>query len=86
MKLAPNSKKLSCSGKIGWKNPSEPVFIYSCTSARMRLTGKILRIFVKNRSIYEEGYLGYILDGSQSALTLPKKGEAVLGLPVERAE
>lgn len=42
--------------------------------------------FVKNRSIYEEGYLGYILDGSQLALTLPKKGEAVLGLPVESAE
>ena len=83
MKIKPDHRKLSYSGRIDWTNPEEPVFVFPCTSVGMRFTGGTLRIQVRNCSAYWDNYLGCILDGRQSALKLPREGTAVLEIPVE---
>lgn len=82
MKILPDNEKLSYSGRIDWSNPLAPVFVYSCTSVGMRFTGNVLKIRVRNHCAYWDNYLGYILDGRQSALALPKDGEAIFSLEV----
>ncbi len=86
MKIRPDDEKLSYSGRIDWRCPKEPVFVFPCTSVCMRFTGNMLKIHVKNRQAYWDNYLGCILDGRQTALLLPKDGGAVLEIPVEQTE
>lgn len=83
MKIQPDNGKLSYSGRIDWRNPKEPVFVYPCTSVGMRFTGNVLKVHVRNKSAYWDNYLGCILDGRQSALLLPKEGTAFLEIEVE---
>ncbi len=83
MKIQPDNEKLSYSGRIDWSNPQEPVFVYPCTSVRMRFTGNELKVFVRNKSAYWDNYLGCILDGRQSAFALPKEGIACVKVEVE---
>lgn len=83
MKIRPDHRNLSYSGRIDWTNPEEPVFVFPCTSVGMRFTGGTLRIQVRNCSAYWDNYLGCILDGRQLALKLPREGTAVLEIPVE---
>ena len=59
-----------------------PVFVFPCTFVRMRFTGEMLKIYVKNKKAYWENYLGCILDGEQTKLLLPDDGEGVLEIPV----
>ena len=86
MKIRPDDEKLSYSGRIDWRCPKEPVFVFPCTSVCMRFTGNMLKIHVKNRQAYWDNYLGCILDGRQTALLLPKDGGAVLEIPVEQTK
>ena len=86
MKIKPDDEKLFYSGRIDWRCPKEPVFVFPCTSVCMRFTGNMLKIHVKNRQAYWDNYLGCILDGKQTALLLPKDGEAVFEIPVEQTE
>lgn len=83
MKIQPSNEKLSYSGRIDWSNPEEPIFVYPCTSVGLRFTGNALKVSVKNRCAYWDNYLGYILDGKQSALLLPKEGTATFDIPME---
>ena len=83
MEIKPTNKKLSYTGRIGWSNPEEPVFVYPCTSVGMRFTGNVLKIHVRNKCAYWDNYLGYILDGRQSVLALPKDGTAVFEIEVK---
>lgn len=83
MKIQPDNEKLSYSGRIDWSNPQEPVFVYPCTSVRMRFTGNELKVFVRNKSAYWDNYLGCILDGRQSAFSLPKEGIACVKVEVQ---
>lgn len=86
MKIEPNHDKLSYSGRIDWRNPKEPVFVFPCTSVEMRFTGKRIRVYVKNHCAYWDNYLGYILDGKQSSFLLPKVGTAMLEIEAEQSE
>ena len=83
MTIDANHEKLQYSGRIDWSNPKEPVFVYPCTSLRMRFTGSILKIHVRNKNAYWENFLGCIIDEKQVSLALPQNGDVVLTIPVE---
>lgn len=83
MRIEANNEKLQYCGRIDWSNPKEPIFVYPCTSLRMRFTGNILKIHVRNRNAYWDNFLGCVIDGKQLSLALPKKGEIVLDIPVD---
>lgn len=86
MKILPDNEKLMYTGRIDWSNPQKPVWVYPCTSVKMRFTGNELKVYVKNKKAYWNNSLGYILDGVQSRLNLPDDGETVLNVPVEASE
>lgn len=86
MRVLPDHEKLIYSGRIDWSDPKAPVFVFPCTSVGMRFTGNILKIQVMNKNAYWDHYLGCILDGVQSAVLLPKTGEADLEIPVTPSE
>ena len=85
MKIYPDCDKLQYTGRIDWTDPREPVFVFPCTSVKMRFTGKQLKMRVRNRKAYWGNYLGCVIDGEQSSIRLPEDGEAVLELPVKAA-
>jgi len=86
MKIWPDDRKLVFSGRIDWSNPREPVFVYPCTSVRFRFTGNALTVYVRNHNAYWSNYLGCILDGEQTALKLPREGEAALKVEVKQTQ
>ena len=86
MIILADHKKLIYSGRIDWSNPLEPIFVFPCTFVKMKFTGNVLKVHVKNRNAYWNNYLGVILDGKQSSVLLPKDGEALLDIPVKGAE
>lgn len=83
MRIQANHEKLVYSGRIDFRCPEAPVFVYPCTSVAMRFTGDCLKIFVENRHAYWDNYLGCILDGKQTAFKLPEEGATVLEIAVE---
>ena len=83
MRIMPGNGKLQYSGRIDWADRNAPVFIFPCTSVRMRFTGDTLKVYVKNKRAYWDNYLGCILDGEQTKLRLPDEGEAVIGIKVK---
>ena len=86
MKILADNKKLIYSGRIDWKNPEAPVFVFPCTFVKMKFTGDILKIHVKNHNAFWNNYMGVILDGKQSSVLLPKEGNATFEIPVEPTE
>ena len=86
MTILADHKKLIYSGRIDWSNPLEPIFVFPCTFVKMKFTGNVLKVHVKNRNAYWNNYLGVILDGEQSCVLLPKDGEALLDIPVKESE
>jgi hypothetical protein len=86
MRIDADDKRLQYCGRIDWSNGKEPIFVYPCTSLRVRFTGNMLKLHVKNQNGYWDNYLGCMVDGNQSALMLPKEGEAVLEIPVNEKE
>ena len=81
MTILADHKKLIYSGRIDWSNPLEPIFVFPCTFVKMKFTGNVLKVHVKNRNAYWNNYLGVLLDGEQSSVLLPKDGEALLDIP-----
>lgn len=86
MRIMPDNGKVSYSGRIDWRNPEEPVFVYPCTSARIRFTGNNLRICVRNKSAYWDNYLGCIADGEQYSILLPGNGTASFDIVLQPSE
>lgn len=72
--------KLQYSGRMDDTDPKAPVFVFPCTSVRIRFTGPVLKAHVQNFGAYWDNYLGCILDGQQAAYRLPREGSAVLEL------
>lgn len=52
MRINPDNKKIRYSGRIDWRNPKEPIWVYPCTSAEFKFTGRYLKIFLKNKNEY----------------------------------
>lgn len=86
MRIEADHEKLQYCGRIDWTNPKEPIFVYPCTSVGMRFTGNVLKIHVKNRNAYWDNFLGCVIDGEQMPLALPKEGEVILNVPMEKNE
>ena len=63
MTISADHKKLIYSGRIDWSNPLEPIFVFPCTFVKMKFTGNVLKVHVKNRNAYWNNYLGVLLDG-----------------------
>lgn len=82
MRIGPQHKYLQYSGRIGWTDENAPVFVFPCTTVRMRFTGDTLKVHVKNKRTYWENYLGCILDGVQMKLRLPEDGETVIDIDI----
>lgn len=83
MKIPANHRYLQYTGRIGRDETGAPVFIYPCTSVRLRFTGDILRVHIKNQRLYWKNSLGCMIDDSQIRLNLPEGGRAVLEVPVK---
>ncbi len=83
MKIFADNKKLSYTGRIDWKNPKAPVFVFPCTSVQMNFTGNQLSVCLENQNVYWNNYMGYILDGEQQVLALPKKGTVQFDITVK---
>ncbi len=86
MRIQADHECFTYCGRIDWSNPKAPVFIYPCTSVQMRFTGNVLKIYIKNNNEYWNNYLGYILDGKQGSILLPKEGEALFEIEVEQSD
>lgn len=86
MQVEPNHKNLLYSGRIDFTNPQEPVFVFPCTNVSMRFTGRKLSISVKNKQVYWDNYLGYLVDGKQSAFRLPQNGSVTFSVNVEETK
>lgn len=89
MRIEADNKKLQYCGRIDWSNPKEPVFVYPCTSLRMRFTGEVLKIYIRNKNAYWDNYLGCMMDGRQISLQIPvnrtdEDREVILEIPVHR--
>lgn len=76
--ISPADAHLRYTGRIGG-SAEEPFFIYPCSSAALRVTGKTLRVVLDNHHSYYENRLGVIVNGEQSAVLLDK-GEQVVDL------
>lgn len=85
MRIDPDNKELQYSGRIDFADKKAPVFVFPCTSVKMRFTGKRLRIYLKNRKEYWDNYAGYILDGVQGKQKLQDQGETVIELAADPA-
>lgn len=85
MRINPDNDKLLYCGRIDWSHQA-PIFVFPCSSVRMRFTGSILKVFIRNRKVYWNNYLGCILDGTQTAILLPENGEACLKIDVTETE
>lgn len=84
MRIMPDHEKLQYSGRIDWTDKNAPVFVFPCTSVRMRFIGNTLKVYVENKKAYWENYLGCILDGEQTKLGLPDEGKAAIEIAVNR--
>ncbi|NLL76675.1 MAG: electron transporter RnfD [Clostridiales bacterium] len=81
MILRADDEKLTYSGRIDYEDKEAPVFIYPCSSIRVRVSGSFIRILVSNKRAYWENWLGFIIDGRQGKMQLPENEErAVLTL------
>lgn len=77
--VRPSDEHIRYTGRIDQSNPDEPFFIYVCSQAELRVTGKKLRVFLRNIHSFYENRLGAIINGQEVALLL-EKGEQVLDL------
>ena len=86
MRIEPDNTRIRYTGRIDWKNPLEPIWVYPCTSAEFRFTGSRLKIYVRNKNEYWQNYLGCILDGVQSCHYLQNDKDTEIEISVPQNE
>lgn len=86
MRIFADNERLNYTGRIDWKNPKEPVFVFPCTSVQMNFTGNQLHVILENHNEYWINYMGYILDGEQKRLLLPNEETVELEILVKENE
>ena len=67
-------------GRIDFEDPKNPVWIYACTSVRVRFTGSFVKAAVTNFRGCWDNYLGVIIDGVQTKIKLAPAGRQELTL------
>lgn len=78
MQILPDNPALQYEGRIDFEQPLAPVFVFPCTSVRMKFTGTFLKVTLENHHAYWNNYMGYILDGEQKKIELPQSGKVTL--------
>ena len=78
MTILPDSPYLQYSGRIDFDNPKAPEFVYPCSYIRLCFTGTFINVIVENHVSYWSSYLGFILDGKQDKIKLPKEGKVTV--------
>lgn len=78
--ILPTDPHLQYTGRIDDENPDAPIFQYVCSSIRVRVASKHLKLLVTNIHSYWENRLGIIVDGKQTAVLLPDQGDAAIDL------
>lgn len=75
-----DNELLQYSGRIDFSNKKRPVFIYPCTSVKLRFTGTSLKINLINNNNCWNNYLGFMIDGKQEKVLLTKDKEEMITL------
>lgn len=78
-----DNNHLVYSGRIDFRDPKSPVFVYPCTNVRMRFRGDRLKILLRNRHEYWKNFAGILADGKQMKFSLNETGETVLEIPLD---
>lgn len=84
--IAANDPALQYMGRIDWEDPMNPVWVYACTSVRVRFTGSFIKAEVTNFRCCWDNFVGVIIDGEQTKLKLAESGRQVLTLAEDLAE
>lgn len=85
MKVALNDPKLCYSGRIDWRKPEHPEWIFPATSLLFRFCGTKAVLTVENKNACWNNYVGAIIDGSQKCWKLNQTGETRI-LLIEETE
>ena len=86
MKISLDDRKLNYCGRIDWKDPKEPVFIFPATYLQFRFRGRYASIVVENRNVCLNNYVGVIVDGAQKTFELEEQGETKIELLNEETD
>ncbi len=86
MKIPANHKFLRYSGRIDWRKPQSPLWVYPATALYLRFVSRHVKLYVENHIGDWNSFLGYILDGEEGKWALPKEGEAELCLEAAGGE
>lgn len=82
MWISADNDKIRYTGRIDWSVPTEPVWIFPCTSSEFIFTGNTLKMHVRNKNEYWQNYIGYILDNVQSCTYIKREGETTIEINV----
>ncbi len=81
MIIRPDDGRLTYCGRIDFEDNKAPVFVYPCSSIRIKVSGSFLRIVLSNKKAYWENSLGFLIDGRQGKAVLPEEeGETTITL------
>ncbi len=86
MRISLRDVRLRYTGRIDWRNPEGPEFIFPASSLAFRFRGKGAAIVVENRRLYWDNYVGAIIDGRQRKWKLADEGETRVVLLDEEDE
>lgn len=80
MQIALDRQELCYTGRVDFRNPGRPEWVFPATSLRFRFYGKAAALWVTNRREYWKNTLGAIVDGVQKRFDLNDTGETELRL------
>ena len=80
-KLLPSDEVLTYSGRIDFTQKYAPVFVFPCTSVRLHVTGKNIRVDLENIRSYWENSMGILVDGDyKGKCILPDEGRVEIDI------
>lgn len=74
-KITADNAAFTYMGRIDGTDPSMPLFIYAGSMVKVKFTGTIAGVFIKNVSMSEYSSVGYLIDGVQGKIDLSQQGE-----------
>lgn len=74
-KITADNPAFSYMGRIDFSDKAQPLFIYAGSMVRVKFTGTLAGVFIKNVCMGEYCSLGYLIDGVQGKTELLPSGE-----------
>lgn len=68
--ILPNHARLQYAGRVDFQDPVNPVFLFTASSVRFTMTGRILRVVLTNTHHLWENRLGVVVNGEQFGVLL----------------